>query len=132
MTLYRLSSILLDMNTDQTDVVANEMLLAFWKIHILHHAESEPVYGLWMMEELRRHGHRISPGTLYPLLRRMETYGWLLSQGGSDAPRRDRKCYRLTKQGAEVLALLRAQVIELYREVVEEAPKGGGERRKNS
>ncbi len=122
------------MKADHIDIVSNEILLAFWKIHILHHAESEPVYGLWMMEELRRHGYRISPGTLYPLLRRMEKYGWLLSQSRSDAPRRDRKCYRLTKQGAGVLALLRAQVGELYREVVDGVPKGAGGvvRRKNS
>ncbi len=112
------------MNTDHTDIVSKEILLTFWKIHILHHAESEPVYGLWMMEELRRHGYRMSPGTLYPLLRRMEKYGWLQSQGSADAPRHDRKCYRLTRQGAEVLALLRKQVAELYREVVEEAGHG--------
>ncbi len=112
------------MSTDRADVVANEILLAFWKIHILHHAETGPVYGLWMMEELRRHGYRISPGTLYPLLRRMEAYGWLLSQRRPDAPRQNRKCYRLTPRGAEVLALLRTQVAELHREVVEEAGRG--------
>ncbi len=122
------------MKTDQTDVVSNEILLAFWKIHILHHAESEPVYGLWLMEELRRHGYRISPGTLYPLLRRMETHGWLETPCRSDAARRERKCYRLTNQGAGVLALLREQVVELYREVVKQIPKGvdGGGQRKHS
>lgn len=116
-----------------TDLISSEFLLTFWKIHILHHAESESVYGLWMMEELRRHGYRISPGTLYPLLRRMETYGWLKTQCRSDAPPRERKCYRITKQGAEVLAMLRAQVVELYREVIDEIPdSSGGVRRKNS
>ena len=26
------------------------------------------LYGLCMMKELKRHGYRVSPGTLYPLL----------------------------------------------------------------
>jgi len=117
------------MNADSSDAIANEILLAFWKVHILHHAEKEPVYGLWMMEELRRHGYRISPGTLYPLLRRMEKYGWLKAEGKQDAPRRQRRCYRLTKQGGEVLARLRKQVAELHREVVEEATEEAGNRK---
>jgi hypothetical protein len=31
-----------------------EILFAFWKIHILHHAGEGPVYGQWVMTELRR------------------------------------------------------------------------------
>ena len=38
------------------------------RLHILHHAVEGPVFGLGMAEELARHGYRISPGTLYPLL----------------------------------------------------------------
>jgi len=108
------------MKTHISDLISNEILLAFWKVHILHHAQKQSVYGLWMMEELRRHGYRISPGTLYPLLRRMERYGWLKAQGRTDAPPRQRRSYRLTKQGAAVLTAVRQQVAELYREVVEE------------
>ena len=53
-----------------TDPVVREFLLGFWKIHILHHAEEQGVYGQWMLEELQRHGYRLSPGTLYPPLAR--------------------------------------------------------------
>src|SRR4030095_25578 len=60
-----------------SDPVVREFLLAFWKIHILHHAEEQGVYGHWMLEELRRHGYRLSPGTLYPLLARMARRGGL-------------------------------------------------------
>ena len=42
-----------------------------WKLHI-HHGERAPIYGLWIMRELEEHGHRLSPGTLYPLLSRVE------------------------------------------------------------
>ena len=57
------------------DPVLREFLLAFWKIHILHHADEGGVYGQWMLEELHHHGYRISPGTLYPMLSRMAARG---------------------------------------------------------
>jgi hypothetical protein len=33
-----------------------------------------------MIEELRRHGYRISPGTLYPMLHALERKGYLRSR----------------------------------------------------
>ena len=57
--------------------VNREVLLSFWKVHILHHAGEAPVHGQWILTELRRHGSRTHPGTLYPLLNRMERSGWL-------------------------------------------------------
>jgi DNA-binding PadR family transcriptional regulator len=68
----------------------------------------------------------VSPGTLYPLLARMERRGWLRSKADPHGGRRARKEYRLTREGASVLGLLRRQVEELHREVVlgeeEDAP----------
>ena len=61
--------------------VEREFLLAFWKLHILHHAGEEPIHGQWILTELRRHGYDISPGTLYPLLNRMEKDGLLKRDG---------------------------------------------------
>jgi len=97
-----------------------EVLLSFWKVHILHHAGEQPICGQWILTELRRHGYDLSPGTLYPLLSRMERHGWLKCQkapGGARA----RKDYRLTPNGQKVLALIRDQLEEMYREVVAEA-----------
>jgi hypothetical protein len=34
------------------DPIARDFLLTFWKIHILHHAGEDGVYGQWMLEEL--------------------------------------------------------------------------------
>jgi len=99
------------------EVLAREILLGFWKVHILHHAAEGPIYGQWIAEELRRHGYRISPGTLYPLLRRMENNGWLKSKIRSNPPAHARKEYRLTKDGAKVLAFIQTQLKELYDEV---------------
>jgi len=98
--------------------VEREILLSFWKVHILYHAEREPVIGQWVIRELRRHGYEVSPGTLYPLLARMAERGWLRCKVDPDGGPRARKEYSLTKKGQEVLALIRHQVEELYREVV--------------
>ena len=98
--------------------VGREFLLALWKVHILHHAGEEPVVGAWIIRELRGHGYEVSPGTLYPLLARMESHGWLRSRADPDAGPRARKEYTLTRDGRAVLALLRRQVDELYHEVV--------------
>ncbi|MGA4643755.1 PadR family transcriptional regulator [Limisphaera sp. 4302-co] len=106
---------------DPDKTLAREVLLAFWKVHILHHAATRPVHGQWMITELRRHGYDISPGTLYPLLRRMERLGWLKSKTDPRGGKRARKDYRLTPAGARILVQLRQQIRELYAEVVAEA-----------
>ncbi len=101
--------------------VPREILLSFWKVHILHHAAENPIYGQWMMSELRRHGYEISPGTLYPLLQRMERHGWLKRVRGGNTGPRARKNYLLTHEGRNVLRLVGKQVEEMHREVVREA-----------
>ena len=98
-----------------SDPVVREFLLTFWKIHILHHAEEQGVYGQWMLEELQHHGYRLSPGTLYPLLARMARRGWLRSSEPRGS--RDARVYRITPAGAEVLKRLRASLAELQQEV---------------
>lgn len=104
------------MGAAMTDPLAREFLLAFWKIHILHHAaEDGGVYGQWMLEELAHHGYRLSPGTLYPLLARMERHGWLRSSAPKRATAARR--YRLTPAGRRVLVRLREALDELYDEV---------------
>jgi len=104
--------------------VGREILLSFWKVHILHHANEEPLHGQWMLKELNEHGYQISPGTLYPLLARMERLGWLKSKSDRRAGPRARKDYRLTAEGRKVLEHVRKQIEELYDEVVAEPKKG--------
>lgn len=102
-------------------LLTREILLGFWKVHILHHAAEHPVVGQWILTELRRHGYDISPGTLYPLLKRMERNGWLRCEAEAGAGLRGRRYYHLTRDGAAVLDILRENVIELHHEVIEEA-----------
>lgn len=103
--------------------VEREILLSFWKVHILHHAGEEPIHGQWIIRELRRHGYEISPGTLYPMLGRLVERGWLSCKSDKDGGKRARKDYRLTAKGRSVLKVIREQVTELYEEVVLEAER---------
>lgn len=95
--------------------VEREILLALWKIHILHHAAERPIYGFWMIGELAEHGYAVSPGTIYPMLARMERNGWLQSTSGEKA--KDARHYRITPAGRRVLRFLRSQVAELHGEL---------------
>ena len=56
-----------------------EFFLGFIKIHILYHASKEPIFGVEIAEELARHGYSVSPGTLYPVLHRLEKEGYMES-----------------------------------------------------
>jgi PadR family transcriptional regulator PadR len=94
-----------------------EIRLGIWKIHILHHAASREVWGLWLLDELAEHGHRLSPGTLYPALARMADNGWLKRRKGGRHPRA-RQLYRITPAGRALLRALRREVTELYQEIV--------------
>lgn len=98
--------------------INREIFLAFWKVHILHHADEGPVVGQWMLQELRHHDYDVSPGTLYPILKRMERNGWLRSQADRKGGLRARKSYYLTAEGRKVLALIRQQLQELGGEVM--------------
>jgi DNA-binding PadR family transcriptional regulator len=106
------------MDHENKKALQREILLGFWKVHILHHAAQGPVVGQWMIRELRRHGFEVSPGTMYPMLARLEHLGWLKQRTDSVPGQGTRKEYELTEKGRETLAFLQDQVAELYREVV--------------
>jgi DNA-binding PadR family transcriptional regulator len=106
------------MSTIDTKALQREILLGFWKIHILHHAAEQPVVGQWMIRELHRHGYEISPGTIYPLLARLEKRGWLKCKKDRNRGLKDKKEYSLTNEGRGTLTILKKQIEELHREVV--------------
>ena len=102
----------------------HDLLAGFVRIHILHHAAEGDVYGQWLIEELARHGYRISPGTLYPMLQAMEERGYLTSRQDSDGRvGRRRKVYTVTPDGRRGLAVARERLRELTGEVSRKAPK---------
>jgi DNA-binding PadR family transcriptional regulator len=88
----------------------------FIELHILHHASEQPVYGLWLIEELGHHGYKISPGTLYPVLHSMARSG-LLKVTASASNLRRRKYYAITPKGTRRLGRGKRQLSELVNEV---------------
>ncbi len=96
-----------------------EFFLGFIKIHILYHASKEPIFGVGIAEELARHGYSISPGTLYPLLHRLEKEGYLESSSKVVSGRM-RKYYQATAEGELALEQSKKKIRELVTEVIEE------------
>ena len=88
------------------------------RLHILHHAAEGEIHGSWMAAELAEHGHRISPGTLYPTLHAMEQDGLLRSRR-TVVDGRARREYRATPQGRRVLTQTRRALRELADEVLD-------------
>lgn len=94
------------------------LYLGFIRLHILHHAANEPIYGLAMIRELQRHSYHLSPGTIYPMLREMEDAGYLRREDHV-VQGKVRKYYTATDLGIRALAEARAKVKELAGEVVD-------------
>jgi len=89
------------------------------RLHILHHATLEPIFGLGIIEELARHGYKMSAGTMYPLLHGLEQKGYLRSSEQRDG-KRFRRVYRATAKGRRQLEDAREKVRELFGELFED------------
>jgi DNA-binding PadR family transcriptional regulator len=102
-----------------------DFFLGFVKVHVLHHASRGPVYGVWFMEELKRHNYELSPGTLYPLLHNLEAAGYLQREDRL-VEGKIRKYYEITPLGEEALCEARAKIQELVSEISEPPPRPAG------
>ncbi len=101
-------------------MIEREFFLGFIRIHILYHASKEPVFGVELAKELERHGYTISPGTLYPILHRLEKEG-LLKSASKVVGGKVRKYYETTAYGKQLLDKSKKKIRELVAEVIEEA-----------
>lgn len=95
-----------------------EFFLGFVKVHVLHHASQEPIYGVSFLAELARHDYHLSPGTLYPLLHNLEASGYLKREDRV-VEGKVRKYYEITKLGGDALAEARQKIRELVDEIME-------------
>lgn len=89
------------------------------RLQILHLAASESIFGLGIMEELARHGYKLSAGTLYPMLHHMERKGYLHSTVERSG-RHSRRVYRATPLGKQALEDAKHKVRELFGELFEQ------------
>ena len=88
------------------------------RLHVLHHACQESIFGAGIIEEMARHGYRLSPGTLYPLLHGLEEKGYLRSSEGGQG-RQSRRSYQATPTARRAFAAAKIKVRELFSELLE-------------
>ena len=104
--------------TRASSIEHRELLAGLIRLHILHHAAEGDIYGQWIIEELARHGYRLSPGTLYPMLHAMEKRGYLRSRE-KKIGRSVRRLYRATARGDKALGEAKEKLKELVGELFE-------------
>ena len=94
-----------------------KFFLGFFRIHILYHASNEEIYGVQMIQELKKHGYDVSPGTMYPILHSLEGDGFLKSKK-VNVQGKIRKYYKITSKGQKILKESRQKTVELINEVI--------------
>lgn len=111
------------------DKVTRHLFTGFIRLHVLHHAAIEPIFGAEIAAELTRHGYRVSQGTLYPTLHLLAQAGYLRSTQ-KQVEGRIRRYYVATPKGKEVLKAARGQLAELAGEVLDGLDKSASARSK--
>ena len=104
------------------DQVLRHLFTGFVRLHVLYHADKESICGVEIMEELRRHGYEVGPGTLYPILHHLEEAGYLSCKKTVLNGKR-RNNFRITAAGRKLLGRARKQLRELVAEVLEDRDK---------
>lgn len=97
--------------------VNRKFFLGFIRIHILYQATKEEIYGVKMMNELKRHGYTVSPGTIYPILHSLENEGFLECRE-KKVNSKIRKYYWITDEGLKILKEAQGKIKELVDELV--------------
>lgn len=105
--------------------IVRDVFLAFVRVHLLHHAAEKPIYGMEMMEELGRHGYKLSPGTVYQIFGGLVDAGFLRSDPVV-VEGKVRKYYSITPAGRKALAEFKEKIRELVGEALygEAEPQG--------
>jgi DNA-binding PadR family transcriptional regulator len=89
------------------------------RLHVLHHASREPIFGQGIMDELAHHGYRLGPGTIYPILHGLERSGHLRSCVEKSG-RSSRRTYVATATGRKALQGAKERIWELFTELFED------------
>jgi PadR family transcriptional regulator, regulatory protein PadR len=102
----------------EASVADRDLYSGLIRLHVLHHAVEGPIFGFGIIEELARHGYRISPGSLYPLLQGLEKKGYLRSTQQRNG-KSLRRVYRATPVGRKALVASKSKVRELFHELID-------------
>lgn len=95
------------MPTDLIDKLRLELRRGSLTLAVLAHLRSEH-YGYTLRKSLGEHGIDIDEGTLYPLLRRLESQGLLTSEWREE-DKRQKRFYQLSRDGKQILEQLLAE-----------------------
>ena len=95
------------MNPDVFENLRLELRRGCLVVAVLAELRSER-YGYTLRKALAESGMAMDEGTLYPLLRRLESQGLLLSEWREE-DRRQKRFYRLSRDGAQILKRLLAE-----------------------
>lgn len=106
------------MSAGESTPLVRDFLLGFIRLHIMYHSSKGSIFGLEMIQELKRHGYVLSPGTLYPILHGLERDGFITSEK-QVVNGKARKYYRATPSGLEALSQAKEKVQELMAEIDE-------------
>lgn len=101
-----------------SDELIRDFLRGFIKLHILYHANKEPIYGQEFKNELKRHGYDISFGTLYPIFHKLHKKEYLKLKK-ININGKIRKYYSITEKGIKVLKESKLKTKELFDELFE-------------
>jgi len=102
-----------------SDNVLRHLYLGFIRLHVLYHADKEPICGVELMEELQHHGYDVGPGTLYPMLHQMQEAGLLRCEEKVVSGKR-RNNVRSTPAGKKLLGQARTKLKELASEILDD------------
>lgn len=110
---------------------SNKPHIDFIELHILHHASEGPLYGLWMIEELARHGYSLNASQLYPRFHRLENRGYL-ERKSRVVEGKLRKYYRVRPAGKAYLKEQKRRLLELASEALSSEELGEALRRRRA
>jgi PadR family transcriptional regulator, regulatory protein PadR len=105
------------------EVLSRLFFAGLVRLHVLYHAAQEPICGVEIVAELARHGYRLSPGTVYPVLHELERAGYLTSRAQVVSSKR-RKYYEATAEGRTALEEAKSKLRELAAEVLGQGGPG--------
>jgi DNA-binding PadR family transcriptional regulator len=93
----------------------------FVRLHVLHHATKKPICVGEVVTILNRHGYRLNPRAIRPVLQAMEQAGYLAGFSVVVDGKR-RRYYEATAEGRQVMEVATPRLRELATELLPEPP----------
>jgi len=103
----------------ETDELINNLMIEMKRGTVVLSVLSQlkdPVYGYSLVQTLQEKGFSVDAGTLYPLMRRLESQGLLLSEWETSGAK-PRKYYKLSENGHKVYGILTDEWYKMTKQI---------------